>query len=249
VSRQHAAAGRFDRALGAIDQVKGVPAAQMQDERNRVVAGAHQHALAARRGAEDLRVTASPQYVLGMARQAQADRDRAAGRLRSAVTGYVQAQGYYQRAMNDGGPAATGVASAQGDKNAPQTNAKSETPAAPPATPAQSTVDLSTWSNDEARATIAQFCGAYQGRDLGGLNRLWPNMEPAWRTEFREAFATEGELVCVFESVTIVRTTDEFDTTARLLTQLPGGSQRRRVLRLTLVPARDRLVIGNIKVR
>ena len=74
-------------------------------------------------------------------------------------------------------------------------------------------------------------------------------MDPAWRSEFREAFATEGELVCVFETVTIVRTSDEFQATTRLLTQLPGGSQRRRALALTLVPARDRLVIGNIRVR
>jgi len=125
------------------------------------------------------------------------------------------------------------------------------TPGAQPP-PTQNTsprVDLSTWSNEEARATISQFCGAYLARDLGLLNRLWPNMSPAWRTEFKEAFSTEGELVCVFESVTIVRATDEFNAVTRLLTQLPGAAQRRRNLTLTLVPARDRLVIGNISVK
>jgi hypothetical protein len=30
---------------------------------------------------------------------------------------------------------------------------------------------------------------------------------------------------------------------------LPGGDLRRRTLIITLVPARDRLVIGNIRVR
>jgi hypothetical protein len=74
-------------------------------------------------------------------------------------------------------------------------------------------------------------------------------MGPEWRTELKEAFSTSGELVCVFENVTIVRTSDEFNATARLLTQLPGGEQRRRSLVLSLVPARDRLVIGNIRVR
>jgi hypothetical protein len=49
--------------------------------------------------------------------------------------------------------------------------------------------------------------------------------------------------------VTIVRASDEFSVSARLLTQLPGGDQRRRSLVLSLVPARDRLVIGTIRVR
>ena len=108
---------------------------------------------------------------------------------------------------------------------------------------------MSIWSNEEARAAISQFSGAYLGRDIGGLNRLWPTMGPAWRAEFRDAFATTGELVCVFENLTIVRASDEFNVSARLLTQLPGGEQRRRTLIITLVPARDRLVIGNIRVR
>lgn len=248
IVRQHSSAGRYERALTAIDQVKGVPAPQMQEERNRVVGSARQQTLAARRGADDLRVSASPQYVLGMSMQAQADRDRAAGKLRTAVAGYVEAQGHYLQAIKDSGKS---PAAAKPPANA-EAPAASEPPAVQPAappTPAQPSVDLSTWSNAEANATISQFCGAYLGRDIGGLSRLWPNMDPAWRTEFRDAFATEGELVCVFESVTIVRTSDEFQATARLLTQLPGAAQRRRALTLTLVPARDRLVIGNVRVR
>ena len=110
-------------------------------------------------------------------------------------------------------------------------------------------MDLSTWSNEEARASIGQFCTAYLARDLAGLGRLWPNMGPEWRTELRGAFETSGELVCVFENIRIIRTSDEFNATARLLTQLPGGEQRRRGLVLSLVPLRDRLVIGNLQVR
>ncbi len=231
--------------MAAIDQVQGLSGAQLQEERNRIVGNAQQYTLAAQRGADDLRVTASPQYVLGRSMQAQADRDRAAGKPKSAVAGYMEARGHFLQAINDTGRApAVAVAAPPAPEPA--------TPSAPaptPAAPAQSTVDLSTWSNEEARATIAQFCGAYLARDIGGLGRIWPNMDPAWRAEFREAFATEGELVCVFESVTLVRTTDEFNATARLLTQLPGGELRRRSLGMTLVPARDRLVIGNIRVR
>jgi hypothetical protein len=132
---------------------------------------------------------------------------------------------------------------------APEPAPAATPPPAPPPAAAAAGPDLSTWSNDEARATISQFCGAYLGRDMGGLNRLYPNMGPEWRTEFREAFGTTGELVCVFENVTIVRASDEFSVSARLLTQLPGGDQRRRSLVLSLVPARDRLVIGTIRVR
>jgi hypothetical protein len=108
---------------------------------------------------------------------------------------------------------------------------------------------MSLWSNAEAQAAIARFTGAYVARDMGGLTRLWPTMDPAWRNELREAFATTGELVCVFENVTIVRTSEDFSVSARLLTQLPGGEQRRRSLVITLVPVGDRLVFGNIRVR
>ncbi len=74
-------------------------------------------------------------------------------------------------------------------------------------------------------------------------------MDPNWSSEFRDAFATTGALVCVFENVSIVRATDQFMVTARLLTQLPGEEIRRRSLVIALVPARDRLVIGGIRVR
>jgi hypothetical protein len=239
--------------MGALEQVKGVPAASMQEERVRVTESARRSALAARRVADDLRATNSSEYVLGMTRQAQAERDRNAGRLRAAVNGYVQAHDHFQQALNDTGRAAAGPKGGAGqDGSAGAGKGETGPPPAPapaPSAASQPSVDLSTWSNVEARASIAQFCTAYVARDIAGLNRLWPNMEPAWRAEFREAFAAEGELVCVFESVNIVRTSDEFTATARLLTQLPAGAQRRRQLALTLVPARDRLVIGNIRVR
>ena len=248
VVRRETTQGRFDRAIAAIDQVQGMSAGLLQEERLRVVENARRQTLATRRGAEDMRLTASPQYVLGTTRQAEADRDRQAGRLKTAVSGYMEARSHFLRAFTDSGKAAP-PAPAPVEPSAPA-------PTSPAATTAQTTppaneprVDLSTWSNEEARAAISQFCGAYLGRDLGGLNRLWPNMGPEWRGEFKEAFDTKGELVCVFENVTLVRTSDEFNATARLLTQLPGGEQRRRGLVLSLVPARDRLVIGNIKVR
>jgi hypothetical protein len=250
--RRLSADGRYDRAIVAIDQVKDVSPALVHEERSRVVENARRFTLAARRGAEDMRLTRSSQYVLGTSAQAEADRDRSAGRLKSAVANYMNARRHYLQAFSDNGKAApAAVVEAPRVEPAPPSTPASPTPAPPAATaPATATtVDLSTWSNEEARASIAQFCGAFLGRDIGGLNRLWPNMEPAWRSEFREAFATEGELVCVFESVRIIRTSDEFNATARLLTQLPGGEQRRRNLELTLVPARDRLVIGNIRVR
>ena len=242
--RQFAAAGKYDRAIVAIDQVRGVPEALMQEERSRVVENARRYTLAARRGAEDLRLTRSPQYAQGVTRQEAADRQRAGGQLKSAVTSYMAARGHFLQAFNDSGKAAPTAVVA-----APPVPEPAAPPPAPAQAPAASAVDLSTWSNDEARASIAQFCGAYLARDMGGLNRLWPNMGPEWRTELKEAFSTSGELVCVFENVTIVRTSDEFNATARLLTQLPGGEQRRRSLVLSLVPARDRLVIGNIRVR
>ena len=236
--------------MGAINQVKGVPLASMQEERGRIVESARRSALAARRVADDLRTTNSPEYVLGMTRQAQADRDQKAGQLRAAVNGYVQAHDHFQQALNDSGrgrPIPRAVQARTGP--APEMSRPSHRRRpAPNAAAPQPSVDLSTWSNEEARASIAQFCGAYIGRDIGGLSRLWPNMEPAWRTEFREAFATEGELVCVFENVTLVRTSDEFTATA-----VCSRSSRRCAapaqLALTLVPASDRLVIGNIRVR
>jgi len=267
--RQHVAGGRFDRAIAAIDQAPGVTPAEMQAERVRVVENARRFALAARRGAEDLRLTRSPQYVLGTTSQAEADRQREAGRLKGAVAAYGEARAHFLQAFTDSGKAPTPAIAvpvveppppppATATANTTTSNGTAATPANPPATgtgtapetkSGESRADLSIWSNDEARAAISQFTGAFLGRDLGGLNRLWPTMDPAWRNEFREAFATNGELVCVFENVTIVRASDEFNVSARLLTQLPGGDQRRRSLVITLVPARDRLVIGNIRVR
>ena len=199
-----------------------------------------------------MRLTRSPQYVLGMTRQAEADRQRDAGRLRTAVSLYVESRAHYLQAFTDSGraPSAAVVAPPTTESVAPSAPPTTPAPANAPAEPAaQTRPNLSTWSNEEARASIAQFCGAYLARDMGGLSRLWPNMGPEWRSELREAFATTGELVCVFENVTIVRTSEEFSATARLLTQLPGGEQRRRGLVISLVPARDRLVIGNIRVR
>ena len=263
--RQHIAGGRFDRAIAAIDQVQGVSASEVQAERQRVVDNAARFALAARRGAEDLRLTRSPQYVLGTTRQAAAERDRSAGRLRDAVTSYGEARAHFLQAFTDSGrapaaaiaeppaavppatPAPGPTAPGTAPANAPANAAANGTAASP--TSGEPRTDLSIWSNEEARAAISQFSGAYLGRDIGGLNRLWPTMGPAWRAEFRDAFATTGELVCVFENLTIVRASDEFNVSARLLTQLPGGEQRRRTLIITLVPARDRLVIGNIRVR
>ncbi len=249
--RQLARSGRYDRAMSAIEQVRGVSPEAAQQERGQLIETARRNSLAARRGAEDLRLTASPQFVLGMSSQAQAERDMKAGRPGPAVSGYMQARGHFLQAINDSGkgPSPTTAAAESAATSTPAPSATPEAPAKTEPEPVTTRVDLSTWSNEEARASIAQFCGAYLGRDLGGLNRLWPNMEPAWRKEFQEAFATEGELVCVFESVTLVRTSDEFNASARLLTQLPGGAQRRRNLAMTLVPSRDRLVIGNIRVR
>ena len=66
-------------------------------------------------------------------------------------------------------------------------------------------MDLSTWSNEEARATIAQFCGAYLGRDIGGLGRIWPNMDPAWRTEFFYEHATIKSTNFIPSSQALVR--------------------------------------------
>ena len=238
--RQLSARNAFDRAMGAIDQVKGVAATELQAERLRVVDGARRYALAARRGAEDLRLTTSPQYVLGATRQADGDRQRQAGRPRGAVGAYMQAHAHFVRAITESG---------RNESEKPPV--KEPIAAEPPPAPArpEAKPDLSTWSNDEARSAIARFCGAYLARDLGGIGRLWPNLGPEWRNELREAFATEGELVCVFENVVIVRTSEEFNATARLLTQLPGGEQRRRSLVISLVPSGDRLVFGNIRVR
>ncbi len=250
--RQLAARGAFDRALVAVDQVSGVSSADQQAERMRIVENARRNALAARRGAEDMRLTRSPQYVLGMTRQAEADRQRDAGRLRTAVSLYVESRAHYLQAFTDSGraPAPTVVAPPAAEPAPPAAPPTAPAPASAPAgAPAEARPNLSTWSNEEARAAIAQFCGAYLARDMGGISRLWPNMGPEWRSELRDAFATSGELVCVFENVTIVRTSEEFSATARLLTQLPGGEQRRRGLVISLVPARDRLVIGNIRVR
>ncbi|BCS31104.1 hypothetical protein TBR22_A03040 [Luteitalea sp. TBR-22] len=247
-SRQLASAGRYDRALAAIDQIQGVPAALLQEERNRVVENARRQTLAARRGAEDLRLTSSQRYQRGNSLQEEADRHRSAGRLKKAVTSYMDARAQYLQAFNDSGKAVPPVVVAPPKVDEPPSTGPSTTQTTqtqqPPTGP-----DLSLWSNDEARATISQFCGAYKGRDMGGLNRLYPNMGPAWRNELEEAFRTTGELVCVFENVTIVRASDEFGVRASLLTQLPGGEQRRRSLVLSLVPARDRLVIGTISVR
>ncbi len=241
-ARQLAAAGRYDRALLAIDQVTGVPAAQLQAERDRVVENARRYTLAARRGAEDLRLTRSAQYVLGTSRQAQADRDLKAGRLKSGVAGFMAARGHFLQAFNDSGTAAPAAVVA-----APPLPDIAAAPVQP--APAAAAVDTGTWSTEEARVVVEGFQSAYLARDLGALRRLWPTMDPTWVGEFRDAFATTGALVCVFENVSIVRATDQFMVTARLLTQLPGEDSRRRGLVITLVPARDRLVIGNIRVR
>jgi hypothetical protein len=226
--------------MTAIDQVQGVAPSDQQAERTRVVESARSTTLAARRVAEDFGLTSSSQYVIGVNRQAQADKQRAAGRLKSAVSTYMLARVHFVQAVRSR-PTPTGDPVVKPPPPEP--------PGPEPSKQAERGPDLTTWSNDEARATIAQFCGAYRARDIGGLNRLWPNMGPEWRTELREAFGTSGELVCVFENVVIVRASDEFSASAVLLTQLPGEDQRRRRLVISLVPARDRLVIGNFRVR
>ena len=250
--RQFAAAGRFDRAMVAIDQVQGVPAALLQEERRRIVENARRNTLAARRGAEDMLLTKSSQYQRGTARQEQADRDRSAQRFKAAVSGYMAAHDHFRQAFGDSGKPVPPEVVAPPDTEPTTPNNTPPPPAPGPApgpAPSETSADLSTWSTEEARAVLGQFQGAYDGRDLGGLRRLWPNMDPVWVSEFRDAFATTGSLVCVFENVSIVRATDQFMMTVRLLTQLPGEEPRRRNLVITLVPARDRLVIGNVRVR
>ena len=100
---------RYDRALAAIEQVKGVPQALMQEERNRVMENARRYTLAARRSAEDMRLTKTPQYVLGTNRQEQADTDRTAGRLKPAVSGYMAARTHFLQAFSDSGKEAPAV--------------------------------------------------------------------------------------------------------------------------------------------
>ena len=229
--------------MTAIDQVKGVPAALMQEERNRVVENARRYALLARRSADDLRLSSSAPFALGASRQDGADRDRSAGRLKEAVNGYMAARAQFLEAINKSGkPAPKEV---EPSVEPPPTTVAPE----PPVKQTEPSADLSNWSTEEARAVLGRFQGAFIGRDIGGLRRMWPNLEPTWANEFREAFATSGTLVCVFENVSIVRTSDQFIVTSTLLTQLPGEDLRRRNLTITLVPARDRLVIGNIRVR
>ena len=241
--RQLVARGEYSQAFAATDKVRGVRPADLQAERQRIVDGAWRNTLAARRVAEDLRLTKNAQYDLGVARQAEADRRRTSRNLKAAILSYVAAQTHFMQAFEgnktaEPEPAPTPAPERKDEE--PKADRKEDAPAAP---------SMSLWSNAEAQGAIARFSGAYVARDMGGLNRLWPAMDPAWRNEFTEAFATKGELVCVFENITIVRTSDDFSVSARLLTQLPGGEQRRRALVITLAPVGDRLVIGNIRVR
>jgi hypothetical protein len=235
--------------MAAVDQVQGVPASSMQEERRRIVENARRNTLAARRVAEDMLLTKSAQYQRGTERQEQADRDRTAQRFKAAVSGYMAAHGHFRQAFGDGGKPVPPEVTPPNTEPATPTNASPSTSPAPAPAPSEPSVDLSTWSTEEARAVLSQFQGAYFNRDLGGLRRLWPTMDPVWVSEFRDAFVTSGSLVCVFENVSIVRATDQFMMTGRLLTQLPGEEPRRRNLVITLVPARDRLVIGNVRVR
>ena len=224
----------------------------MQEERGRVVENARRYALAARRGAEDLRLTKSPQYVQGTTQQEQADEDRDDGRFKAAVSGYMAARGHFLQAFSDErqGGTARGRGSAPGGRDADR--AAAGEPAAPtPPTPAEPTVDLSTWSNEEARAFVDQLPGCVpRVGTSAACSRLWPNMEPTWANEFRMPSPPRATLVCVFENVTHrPRRPISSCSPRKLLTQLPGEDQRRRNLSITLVPARDRLVIGNIRVR
>ncbi|MBA2354207.1 MAG: hypothetical protein H0V80_06005, partial [Acidobacteria bacterium] len=244
--RQLSASARYDRALAAIDQMAGVPAADQQAERRRVVEGALRAAQTARRVAEDLQRTRTPQYQQGVAAQQHGEQQQGAGRMRQAVTAYMTARTHFDQAFP--GNTANATAPAAGTDAATPPTAPSEAPA-PAATATAPGVDLSTWSTAEAHAVITAFAGAYGSRDIAGMRRIWPVIDPAWEAEFKEAFATKGELVCVFEQTSATRTSDQFVVTARLLTQLPDGDQRRRSLVITLEPQRDRLVISRIRVR
>ncbi len=51
---------------------------------------------------------------------------------------------------------------------------------APPTTTPEPRADLSDLVHRGSPGRLGSFQGAYLSRDIGGLRRLWPNMEPIW---------------------------------------------------------------------
>lgn len=252
---------QFDRALAAIDQVKGAQPAGVQSERQRVVERARQTAEAAQRAAQDMNLGDTDQFEQGSRQQLRADEHRSKGRLRSAVTAYVQARGHFLQAFTESGrtpdptlaaappPATVGANTRPSSPAAVAPPTSAPAPAPPMAKATEASANIAAIPSEQIRAVLGRFAGAYVGKDIGGLRRLWPSMDGAFEAEVQDAFKDSGELVWTFLDQRIMRTSEEVVVIARVLSQTPGAEQRRRTMTFTIVPQGELLIIKSIRIQ
>ena len=213
---------------------RACPAALMQEERGRVVENARRYTLAARRGAEDLRLTKSPQYVLGTTRQA-AGRPRSrrpAGSSRRSAATWPRAVTSCRRSTTAARRRRPAVVAASATRSPTTQPRRRRRPAASRDAGRTGGVDtdldvVQRGSARSHRAVLRRLPRprhrrprppvAQHGAELAHRVARGVRDQRRARLRLRERHASSA-------------TSDEFIATARLLTQLPGGEQRRRDL-------------------
>lgn len=255
--QQLASGGRYAEAFAALGQVPGLTRNAVALEQERLAETAKEGAELARRTASDFRAGATDAFIQGGSRLQIGNDHFKAGRMRQAVAEYARARDAFELALStraaQAGVPAPVLPAAPPPTPAPGTG-QAPAPAAGPAAPATATSadgPMANWKSEQVQAVVQQFRAYYEQRNIAGILRLWPSIDPASERRLRGTFGIPGELQWIPVSQRVVRQQDKATVIASIMnvTPLPEGTPDRRTLNVTIdiAPQGDALVITSLR--
>jgi tetratricopeptide (TPR) repeat protein/predicted Ser/Thr protein kinase len=269
--RDLTAAGRYPDAFAALGEVPGLTRNALALEQERLAEHAKERAELARRTASDFRAGATDAFIQGGARLQIGNDHFKAGRMRQAVIEYARARESFEvalsaRAAQAGVPAATAAptvspAATTGSSPSPSapavptTNAAAASGTTSGASGASGTApanaSMAEWKSEQVQAIVQQFRTYYEQRNITGILRLWPSIDPASERRLRGTFGIPGELQWIPVSQRVVRQQDKATVIASIMnvTPLPGGEPDRRTVNvhIDVAPRGGTLVITSVR--
>jgi hypothetical protein len=264
--RELTAAGRYPDAFAALGEVPGLTRNALALEQERLAEDAKERAELARRTASDFRAGATDAFIQGGARLQIGNDHFKAGRMRQAVIEYARARESFEVALS-ARAAQAGVPAATAAPTVSPTAATTTSPSAPsgPATTAAggsgatsgtsgaapASAPMAEWKSEQVQAVVQQFRTYYEQRNISGILRLWPSIDPASERRLRGTFGIPGELQWIPVSQRVVRQQDKATVIASIMnvTPLPGGEPDRRTVNvhIDVAPRGGTLVITSVR--
>lgn len=239
--QQLGAEGRYTDAFVALGQIPGLSRTAVEAEERRLTESARERAEVARRTASDFRAGTTDAFIQGGSRQQLGNEHFKAGRMRPATAEFVRARDAFELALS--------TRTAGTDTPTPPGPGGDVSPTpAPPAVVAT----MTPWTNDQVMAVVRQYRTLYEQRNISGIQRLWPAMDPASERRLRGTFGIPGELQWIPLGQKVIRQPDKATFTAAVMNVTPvpeGGTPVRREVQVSIdiAPQGDRLVIAAFK--